>query len=52
VSKSINMLAIDHAGTGFITSTAAMNALTNNQAAQLGRVTVTSKQVANSVCGL
>ncbi|KAJ6619685.1 cerato-platanin-related secreted protein [Mycena sp. CBHHK59/15] len=52
-TKSIDMLAIDHAGAGtFNVALAAMNVLTNNQAVQLGRVNVQSKQVAASVCGL
>ncbi|KAJ7903593.1 immunomodulatory protein [Mycena olivaceomarginata] len=51
--KSINVIAVDHAGPGtFNVALAAMNALTNNQAKALGRVTITSKQVAKSVCGL
>jgi len=52
VSKSINVLAIDHAQAGFNIALAAMNELTGNQAVQLGRVDVASKQVAASVCGL
>ncbi|KAJ7650370.1 Cerato-platanin [Roridomyces roridus] len=52
-SKSINILGIDHAGAGtFNIALEAMNTLTNIQAVQLGRVNVTSKQVAASVCGL
>ncbi|KAH9918368.1 immunomodulatory protein [Epithele typhae] len=50
--KSINVLAIDHAGAGFNIAKAAMNTLTNGQAVQLGRIDVTAKQVAASVCGL
>ncbi|KAJ7716419.1 Cerato-platanin [Mycena olivaceomarginata] len=51
--KTINVTAVDHAGPGtFNIALEAMNSLTNNQAVELGRVTVTSKQVANSVCGL
>ncbi|KAF5696990.1 eliciting plant response [Fusarium globosum] len=50
--KSINVLAIDHTDTGFNISPAAMNALTNNQAVQLGRVDATATQVAISNCGL
>lgn len=49
--KTINVLAIDHS-TSFNIALEAMNALTNNQAEFLGRVTVTSAQVAASECGL
>ncbi|KAJ6505945.1 Epl1 protein [Mycena vulgaris] len=51
--KTIDVLAVDHAGPGtFNVALAAMNVLTNNQAVQLGRVTVQSAKVASSVCGL
>lgn len=49
---SINVLAIDHAASGFNIAEAAMNALTNNQAVALGRVTATAVQVDVSACGL
>ncbi|KAJ6513318.1 eliciting plant response-like protein [Mycena sanguinolenta] len=50
---TIDVLAIDHAGAGtFNIALEAMNVLTDGQAVDLGRVTVTSKQVANSVCGV
>jgi hypothetical protein len=52
VSKSINVLAIDVAGAGFNVALSAMNELTGGNAVQFGRVDVTSKQVAASVCGL
>ncbi|KAJ7170610.1 Epl1 protein [Mycena crocata] len=53
VKKTINVLAVDHAAPGtFNIALAAMNVLTNNQAQQLGRVTVQSAKVAASVCGL
>ncbi|KAJ7650375.1 cerato-platanin-related secreted protein [Roridomyces roridus] len=53
VSKSINVLGIDHAAPGtFNIAQEAMDVLTGGQAVQLGRVTVKSKQVAASVCGL
>ncbi|KAF8626370.1 hypothetical protein AX15_005020 [Amanita polypyramis BW_CC] len=53
VSKSINIIAIDHAGPDtFNIALSAMNALTDNQAVALGRVTVTANQVDASVCGL
>jgi len=51
-SKSINVLAIDTAAGGFNIALAAMNDLTSGQAKQFGRVSVTSKKVAESVCGL
>ncbi|KAK7036384.1 Cerato-platanin [Favolaschia claudopus] len=51
--KTINVLAVDHSAPGtFNIALEAMNKLTNGQAVQLGRVSVTSKQVAKSVCGL
>jgi hypothetical protein len=50
--KSINVLAMDHADNGFNIALEAMNDLTGGQAKQLGRVDVTSKQVAASNCGL
>ena len=50
--RSINVLAIDHAGSGFNVALAAMNTLTNNQAAALGRINAEATQVAASVCGL
>ncbi|KAF6843586.1 Protein SnodProt1 [Colletotrichum musicola] len=50
--KSINVLAIDHAGSGFNIALGAMNDLTNGQANQLGRVEAQATQVALSACGL
>ena len=50
--KSINVLAIDHAGSGFNIAEGAMNALTNGQAAFLGRIDATATQVNASACGL
>ncbi|KAK7750427.1 hypothetical protein SLS62_007616 [Diatrype stigma] len=50
--KTINVLAIDKAGAGFNIALDAMNALTNGQAVQLGRIDATSTQVAASACGL
>lgn len=50
--KSIHVLAIDHAGSGLNIGLAAMNDLTNNHAAELGRVDATVEQVALSNCGL
>ena len=48
----INVLAIDHAGSGFNIAKTAMDALTHGQAGQLGVVQATSTQVDKSVCGL
>ncbi|TFK61486.1 immunomodulatory protein, partial [Pluteus cervinus] len=46
-SKSINVLAVDHAGSGsFNLALAAMNTLTNGQAQQLGRITADATLVA------
>lgn len=50
--RTINVLAIDHTATGFNLAEAAMNELTNGQAAALGRVDATAVQVAASECGL
>jgi hypothetical protein len=50
--KTVNVLAIDTSKAGFNIGINAMNALTNNQATQLGRIDVAAKQVAASVCGL
>jgi hypothetical protein len=52
VSKSINVILIDHADDGFVVSKAAMNELTGNQAVQLGKVSVTSQKLSPSSCGL
>ncbi|KAH8166080.1 cerato-platanin [Xylaria polymorpha] len=50
--RSVNVLAVDHAGAGFNIALAAMNTLTNGQAVALGRVEATAVQVATSACGL
>ncbi|KAK5636258.1 hypothetical protein RRF57_011970 [Xylaria bambusicola] len=50
--RSVNVLAIDHAGAGFNIALAAMNTLTNNQAIALGRVEATATQVNVNQCGL
>ncbi len=50
--KTINVLAIDTAPSGFNIAEAAMNTLTNGQAVQLGRVTATIAKVGVSKCGL
>ncbi|KZP05256.1 Cerato-platanin [Athelia psychrophila] len=52
VSKSISVLAVDHADSGFNIALEAMNALTGGIAEELGRISVTSKQIASSHCGL
>ncbi|KZP32641.1 Cerato-platanin [Athelia psychrophila] len=52
VSKSISVLAVDHADSGFNIALEAMNALTGGIAEELGRISVTSKQIAVSHCGL
>ncbi|KIY50654.1 Sm1 protein [Fistulina hepatica ATCC 64428] len=49
---SVNVLAIDHAGSGFNIALETMNALTNNQAQDLGTIDVTATQVNASTCGL
>lgn len=49
---SINVLAIDHAGSGFNIAESALNTLTGGQAVFLGRINATSKQVNASACGL
>nr|AGL40519.1 cerato-platanin 4 [Crinipellis campanella] len=51
-SKSINVLAIDHAGSGFNVAQAAMDELTGGQAVALGNIDVQSTRVASSACGL
>ncbi|GAP91833.1 putative Epl1 protein [Rosellinia necatrix] len=50
--RSVNVLAVDHAGAGFNIALRAMNDLTNGQAVALGRVEATATQVAVSNCGL
>ncbi|KIK94601.1 hypothetical protein PAXRUDRAFT_827842 [Paxillus rubicundulus Ve08.2h10] len=55
ISTSINITAVDvgdAALEGFNISLEAMNALTNTQAEQLGRVSVTATQASVSSCGL
>jgi hypothetical protein len=51
-NRSINVLAVDHAGAGFNIALGAMNELTNNMAVQLGRIEAVSTQVPASACGL
>ena len=50
--RNINVLAVDHAGSGFNIALGAMNTLTNGQAKSLGRINASVKQVAASACGL
>ncbi|KAG6893720.1 hypothetical protein C0995_016265, partial [Termitomyces sp. Mi166 len=45
VSRTISVLAVDHADSGFNLALGAMNELTNNQATFLGRVDATAVQV-------
>ncbi|KAG6816108.1 hypothetical protein H0H87_008565 [Tephrocybe sp. NHM501043] len=52
VTRSVNVLAVDHANAGWNVATPVMDALTGGQAIQLGRIEVTETQVASSVCGL
>lgn len=49
---TINVLAIDHAASGFNIGLNAMNKLTNGSAVQVGVVNAAASQVAASVCGL
>ncbi|KIY50660.1 Cerato-platanin [Fistulina hepatica ATCC 64428] len=49
---SINVLAIDFAGSGFNIALEAMNVLTDGDAVDVGRVEVEAFQVDASVCGL
>jgi hypothetical protein len=48
----VNVLAVDLATTGFNIGLTAMQALTNGQAEQLGRVEATATQVDVKECGL
>ena len=50
--KSINVLAVDHAGEGFNIAQKALDKLTNNQAVDLGFIQADAKQVPKSHCGL
>ncbi|KAI9433900.1 Cerato-platanin [Lactarius indigo] len=50
--KSINVIAVDHAGDGFNLSLEAMDTLTNGQAQQLGVINAQATQVDASQCGL
>ncbi|EMT63329.1 Cerato-platanin [Fusarium oxysporum II5] len=50
--KKINVLAIDHAASGFNIGLDAMNALTNGQAVKLGRINAQVYHANPSDCGL
>ncbi|KAG5767552.1 hypothetical protein H9Q71_003825 [Fusarium xylarioides] len=50
--KKINVLAIDHAASGFNIGLDAMNALTNGQAVKLGRINAQVYHAKPSDCGL
>ncbi|KAG7094638.1 hypothetical protein E1B28_005462 [Marasmius oreades] len=52
VTKSINIVAVDHAGSGFNVAQAAMDELTGGQAVALGTVDVQSTRLLPSDCGL
>jgi hypothetical protein len=49
--KTIYVLAVDHTANGFNLAKAAMDELTNGQAAALGRIDAQYAQVATSNCG-
>ncbi|EKM60109.1 uncharacterized protein PHACADRAFT_250998 [Phanerochaete carnosa HHB-10118-sp] len=49
---SINVLAIDHAQSGFNIALGAMNTLTDGNAVFLGRINAQAQQVDGSACGL
>jgi hypothetical protein len=50
--KSINVLVVDHAASGFNIAQEALDELTNRQAVQLGRIDATAAQVPVTQCGL
>ena len=51
-SKSVFVLAIDHVDSGMNIAESTMNTLTNGQAAHLGRIDATVKEVGIAKCGL
>ncbi|KAH6919109.1 snodprot1 [Coprinopsis sp. MPI-PUGE-AT-0042] len=51
VTRSENIIAVDVGRGGFNIARGAMDKLTGNQAVALGRINVSSRQVANSACG-
>ncbi|KAG5935205.1 hypothetical protein E4U53_000483 [Claviceps sorghi] len=50
--NKVNILAIDHAGSGFNIGQRAMNALTNNRAVELGHVDAAVTYLPPGECGL
>ncbi|KFX89471.1 hypothetical protein O988_08623 [Pseudogymnoascus sp. VKM F-3808] len=50
--RSINVLAIDHTDAGFNIAQEALDALTNGQAVQLGRIDAQATQIAANICGM
>ncbi|KAF1847496.1 Asp f 13-like protein [Cucurbitaria berberidis CBS 394.84] len=50
--KTVYVLAVDYTGSGFNLAKAAMDDLTNGQAAQLGRIEAQFQQVDVNRCGL
>ncbi|KAJ6440271.1 cerato-platanin [Purpureocillium lavendulum] len=50
--RSITVLAIDHAASGFNIALAAMNDLTNGNAEQLGRIDATATRALPADCGM
>ena len=50
--KSINVIAVDHAASGFVLSRAAMDQLTGGLATQLGRINADYTEVPASNCGM
>lgn len=50
--NKVHVLAVDHAASGYNIGLKAMNALTNGQAEQLGRVDAKVTKVDPSVCGI
>jgi Cerato-platanin len=50
--KTVNILAIDVAGSGFVLSKSALDELTGNRAAEVGSVPVTWTTLPASACGM
>lgn len=50
--RTIHVLALDHANVGLVVSDAALNALTNGQAVNVGVIDATVTAVPGSACGL
>ena len=50
--KSVNVIAVDHAGDGFNLSLEAVNTLTNGHATEFGVIDAQAEQVDKSLCGL